>query len=114
MYKSESEGVAEKLARSQVIFREMNERIAELDGQWGVTELSVFVCECSNQQCTLELEITPAEYEQVRADGARFVVAPGHQLPEVERVVEDEGRYLVVEKFGPAATVARDFDPRHV
>lgn len=113
MNTTESSAVAEKLARNQVIFREVNERIAELDGEWGATGMNVYVCECSSQRCATELEITPTEYEQVRADGARFVVAPGHELAEVERVVEENERFLVVEKIGPAAAVARDLDPRH-
>jgi hypothetical protein len=72
----------------------------------------LFVCECSDQECAEALEITAAEYERVRADGARFVVCAGHQLPELERVVEGNDRFLVVEKVGPAGTIARASDPR--
>lgn len=104
---------AEKNALNQMAFREVNERIAELSAEWQETEMSLFVCECSNPACAEPLQITPAEYEQVRADGARFVVVTGHQLPEVEDVVAGNGRFLVVEKIGEAATIARDADPRH-
>ncbi len=102
----------EDKARSQVVFREVNEHIAELSGDWGETGVGLFVCECSDPACAEALEISPAEYERVRADGARFLVVAGHQLPEVERVVEGNDRFLVVEKFGAAAMVARDSDPR--
>ncbi len=58
-----------------------------------------------------EVDEALAEYEQVRSDGACFVVLPGHDLPEVERVVERNGRFLVVEKFGAAAAIARGGRP---
>jgi hypothetical protein len=102
----------EKNARNQVLFREVNEHIAELSSAESEAGVSLFICECSNEACAEPLEITPAEYEQVRTDGARFVVLSGHQLPEVERVVDGNGRFLVVEKLGAAATIARASDPR--
>jgi hypothetical protein len=104
--------VDERNARNQLVFREVNERIAELSGEWGQTDVSLFICECSDQACAETVEITPAEYERVRGDGARFVVRAGHQLPELEHVVEGNGRFLVVEKVGPAVTIARASDPR--
>jgi hypothetical protein len=42
----------------------------------------------------------------------RFAVTPGHLRPEVERVVEKHRLYWVVEKFGEAAEVAEETDPR--
>jgi hypothetical protein len=98
--------------RYQVAFREVNERIAQLSGEWNVTGVGLFICECSDLECAEALEITPAEYERVRADGARFVVRAGHQLPELEPVVEGNSRFLVVEKIGPARTIARASDLR--
>jgi hypothetical protein len=73
---------------------------------------NLLICECSDPACAESLEITPQEYEAVRADRARFVVLKGHEMPEVERVVEDTGRYIVVEKLGAAAEMAQAGDPR--
>jgi hypothetical protein len=97
----------EKNARHQVRFARVNERIAELSSDRGETNVRLFICECSSQACAEALEITAAGYERVRTDGARFVVLPGHQLPDVERVIEGSGRFLVVEKLGAAAAIAR-------
>jgi hypothetical protein len=102
----------ETAARRQVVFREVNERIAELTGRVTQTGFNLLICECSNAACAESLEITQQEYEAVRADPARFVVLAGHELPEVERVVERTGRYLVVEKIGAAADIAHAGDPR--
>ena len=107
------DGIDEKNARNQVVFREVNEHIAELSSEWGQTDVNLFICECGDQECAVALEITPAEYERVRGDGACFVVRAGHQLPELERVVEGNSRFLVVEKIGAAGTIARAADPRH-
>jgi hypothetical protein len=96
----------EKAARNQVVFREVNERIAELTELVNETGFNLFICECSDAACAESLELTREEYEAVRADPARFVVLDGHQMPEVERVVGGNGRYLVVETIGPAAEIA--------
>jgi len=101
-----------KSARNQLVFREVNERIAELNGGWQDKAVSLFVCECSDQACAESLEVTLAEYEHVRADAARFIVLPGHEQPGVEHVVQGCARFVVVEKDGADATVARDANPR--
>lgn len=101
-------------ARHQVVFREVNERIAELTGLVNETGFNLLICECSNPACAESLQITPEEYEAVRASPARFVVIDGHQLPEVERVVEGNDRYIVVEKVGEAAQIAAAEDPRRL
>jgi hypothetical protein len=48
--------------------------------------------------CLEQVRLTRAEYEAVRADPARFAVVPGHEKPDVERVVEQHAGYFVVQK----------------
>jgi hypothetical protein len=103
---------AEKSARNQVVFREVNEHIAELTTLVSETDVNLFICECSDPGCAESLEVSAAEYERVRANGAQFVVVSGHQLPEIEQVVDGTARFLVVEKLGAAASIARNADPR--
>jgi hypothetical protein len=57
-----------------------------------------FMCECADASCTGVLTLTPAEYEKLRSNSRRFAVLPGHEVDDVERVVETHSRYLVVEK----------------
>ena len=45
------------------------------------------------------VEATLDEYEEVRADGATFMLTPGHEHADIERVVSDRGRFQVVEKM---------------
>jgi len=102
----------ERAAKNQVFFREVNERIADLSEHTLDGDAGLFVCECSHEDCRELLEITLAEYAAVRGDGARFAVVPGHEIAAIERVVENNGRFAVVEKFAEAGTVAVDHDPR--
>lgn len=51
-------------------------------------------------------------YERVRARSRHFLVAPGHEQLEYERVVDQGNGWLVVTKIGVAGAVADDEDPR--
>jgi hypothetical protein len=101
---------AERLARNQALFREVNERLFEV-----VTATTVSfrecICECSDPSCTKSLAVTASEYETVRSSPKHFLVARGHELPEVDRVVEDNERFLTVEKTVETEFMAES-DPR--
>jgi hypothetical protein len=71
-----------------------------------------FVCECSNLGCDRRLPMTLSRYEQIRRDPTLFVVAPGHDLPEIESVVAREPDFQVVRKHGEAADFVTERDPR--
>lgn len=87
---------------------------AETAGRFESEELEV-VCECADTECAERLPTTVAEYELVREDGARFLVAPGHEDESFEKVVRRRSRYRVVEKVRPrVATLVRRLDPRRV
>lgn len=63
------------------------------------------VCECSDEACTEFISVGVEEYQPVREFAARFLVRPGHDFPEIERVVSQAAEYVVVEKVGSAAAV---------
>ena len=103
-----------RLAQNEVVFREINERVSELAATHGSDEhLYTFFCECSNADCTLQVELTRNAYEEVRAHGARFLIAAGHELPEIERVIARNEGYWIVQKEDAAAELAREHDPRN-
>ena len=101
-----------RLAANEVVFREVNESI--LRGQWPGDDAEVvpFRCECSRLGCNLLVSLTVAEYEELRGHSRRFVLIDGHEIPEIERVVERQGGHVIVEKTNEAAKVARHNDPR--
>src|SRR5581483_8499428 len=101
-----------KRARTEALFRDVNERIAESAQRFSAASTQ-FVCECADASCTHRLEATLDEYEHVREDGATFMLAPGHAHDDIERVVEDRGGFHIVEKVQSTvrATVQR-LNPR--
>jgi hypothetical protein len=106
----------DRVARNQSRFREINERIEPSNAAhtWVDPPFADWVCECARTDCSIAVRLTVAEYESVRSDPAKFLVAPGdeHVVPEIEQVVERTERYWVVEKLGHAGDVAEDLDPR--
>jgi hypothetical protein len=71
-----------------------------------------FLCECADLDCTENLVLSMAEYEHIRTSPVRFPIAPGHDYPEVENVVEENERYAVVQKKGEAAEIVAELDAR--
>jgi hypothetical protein len=101
-----------RIGRNESLFRRVNEAIAR--GLWPGEEARrvAFRCECARLDCNHPVRVTPAEYEQVRAHARRFLLSPGHEIPEAETVVEKHPTYVVVEKRREAAVVAERTDPR--
>ncbi len=108
------EDMGKRVGQNEVIFREVNERLRELGESFSlVTEVSDFVCECADTSCTDRIQLSLNDYEEVRSDPKWFVIVPGHELLEFERVMDQHDSYLIVEKLpgGPAGIAIRD-DPR--
>lgn len=100
----------QRAAENESLFRRVNERVEELSH--GLETLAL-VCECADTGCAERLvDVPTSEYERVRAHGDRFFVAPGHEQRDVESIVSESERYLVVEKRGEAGEAARENDPR--
>ena len=99
-----------RVAKTEAIFREVNERIAERAEQFD-SAVAGFVCECADPSCTERIEAPLAEYEQVRADGATFLTLPGHEVPALETVRPRTG-FQIVHKIGNLGAFARRLDPR--
>lgn len=111
----EGQGSADavRAAKNEVVLRDLNERLKAYPAA-GKERFSEWVCECADMTCMKPVELTIEEYERVRAEPTRFVVAPGaeHVDTEIERVVQREQRYWVVEKIGVGRQISEKFDPR--
>jgi hypothetical protein len=104
-----------RIGQNEALFREVNERIERVSETLQMTtERLAILCECGNSECVERLDVHLSEYERVRADSALFFVRPGHELPDLEDVVEQYGEYDVVRKKpGPATDLARELDDRN-
>lgn len=102
-----------RAARNQSLFRAVNEKLMELnDAVAALSETSVIACECADASCVETLEISGEEYAAVREEPRRFAVLPGHVYPDVENVVSESDRYVVVEKIAAAGDTAEKLVPR--
>jgi hypothetical protein len=100
-----------RLARNEVLFREVNERVDELAADHQYPDQH-YLCECANPDCTFQVQMARSEYEKVRSDPTWFFVLPGHYTPEIEKLVTKNERHWVVEKVGEAAEYVEHLDPR--
>ena len=94
-----------RVAQNELLFRQLNEQIRKLQGTPPEGTLDA-VCECGNDRCFAHIPIPAAEYERLRSDKRRFVVVPGHELLEVETVVERREGFFIVEKHDDALRIA--------
>jgi hypothetical protein len=83
-----------RLQHNEAVFRAINEELDEA----GSGAARDFICECADALCTETVRLTHAEYRAVRSAPNRFVLVPGHEVPELEDVVRREGDHVVVEK----------------
>jgi hypothetical protein len=105
----------ERLARNEATSREINEKIEDAHQEESESPGSDIrlVCECGQETCDRLLAIALAEYEQLRSDPRQFVVVRDHVMEDVERIVSETDRFVVVAKReGTPAAAATDENPR--
>jgi hypothetical protein len=88
----------EQLARNQVLFRAVNEKLEQLGAKMIGGELIPFFCECADHRCLGRIEITISRYADIHEDRHQYVVLPGHLRVEGQETVEDSDYYEVVRK----------------
>ena len=88
---------AARRIENQKLFREVNERIAELSARLDVPSgPQSFFCECGRVGCKEMVEVPLRVYAIVRDDDDLYVVISGHEDPEHEHTVADHDGFLVV------------------
>jgi hypothetical protein len=106
---SRSEVRKTRIALNESAYRAMNEWIRA--GQRPDGALTI-ICECGHENCCEEIRLAGDKYEAVRENPKRFVMSPGHLLPDVECRVEGGADHWIVEKFDDAAELVEETDPR--
>lgn len=103
----------ERVARNEAVSREINEGLEQAHADEPPDRYLRMYCECGQSGCEGMIAITISEYEQVRSDPVCFAVLREHLIPDIERVVEETDRFVVIAKReGTPAQVARKEDPR--
>jgi len=101
----------ERIARNEAAYRDVNEAI-EAGRNQRAAKSGAFVCECGQLGCNQLVELTLEEYEAVRANPRTFFMLEGHDIPDVEDVVERHDGWIVAEKHPGEAAIAEELDPR--
>ncbi len=96
---------------NEALFRAANERAAAWEER-RPEDVELFHCECANLECREKLRLTGADYERVRSDPTHFFACPGHELPGVEFVIEENDGWVVIEKTPETHAIVRQADPR--
>jgi hypothetical protein len=97
-----------RVAMNEAAYRTVNEAV-RAEGAGGAIS---FLCECGRLGCNQLIRLSRAEYEAVRGNPRRFAIVPGHDIPDIEDVVESYERYAVIEKHAETDHIVKPTDPR--
>ena len=91
---------ADRRIQNERVFRTVNEKLRALNAAFEgfADETALFVCECSRIGCIDQIELAVDAFDGVCGRPNTYIVRPGHQSLEVERVVSWEATYLTVER----------------
>ena len=109
---------SDRMAKNEALFRSVNERVKELSERLSLVgvadgpESEEYLCECADVDCMQRVRVTGEEYERVRSNSLWFFVALGHVAPDIERVIEENERFAVVEKGPGERHIVVATDPR--
>jgi len=97
---------------NEMIFRRLNEKVGigldTLDAHHiedGNPELVRsddpllhFMCECSDEDCDARIAMKLSVYKKIHLNRGFFIIMPNHQVEAIEKVIQSEPNYSVVEK----------------
>ena len=58
-----------------------------------------FLCECSHLDCRERIQLEPSRFDRIHRDADVFILVPGHEIPDIERIVDQEQDFLIVRKL---------------
>lgn len=100
-----------RIGLNEALFRQVNEAVSGISGDFEAEDFEI-VCECGDLGCTDRFQVDNAAYTELRSESDQFAIVVGHETPDVEEVVADEGAYYVVRKTAPEArALAERTDP---
>lgn len=111
-----------------MVFRQLNEQVQKgvdevnkLAVETGQSDFRImsgkiaerlhFYCECSDVNCSERVVMSYDEYKKLHRRRDRFIVVPGHEIPEVEKIVKTGPSYLLVEKYALPPTKVKSHEP---
>src|SRR5215212_10246995 len=87
-----------RTGKNETIFRAANERMASWEERDRLEAFELYFCECADPACAQKVRIRGSDYERVRSDPTHFFVVPGHEVADVETVLESHPDWVLVQK----------------
>ena len=102
-----------RMGENEAIFRAANERMARWEERDRLDAVELYFCECADPTCMQKARLRGSDYERARSDPTHFFVVPGHEVEDVETVLESHPEWVLVQKDeADARDVAEETDPR--
>lgn len=100
-----------RLKENEVIFMRANKGVADfIEEETGHSNVIVaFYCECSNLDCRDRIKINTKLYKKLHKNPKHFIALPGHEFPNIERIIKKEKGFNILEKIGDVPS-ARDVE----
>ena len=102
----------ERLAQNEALFRAANERMADWEERHRIEATELYFCECANPECREKVPLRESDYERVRKDSDHFFVVPGHEVVDIETVIESHDDWALIEKAPEVREIVEATDPR--
>ena len=80
------------------VFRNANERVAETARRLELPPPIPFLCECSDRRCFAHIQLSLAEYDEIRAHAQTYLIVRGHEVTDAF-LIEQDDRFALVEKL---------------
>jgi hypothetical protein len=64
--------------QSRAVLRQVNDRVLEVMTAVGTQVEGHYLCECGREDCLAVVELSADDYEAIRSDTDRLVLASGH------------------------------------
>jgi hypothetical protein len=103
---------AERLAKNEAMFRASNEGAAGWEEQHLSSGRELYQCECADLECREKVSLRKSDYEGVRSDPRHFVLVSGHEITDVETVIERHEGWVIVEKAPEVSETVERLNPR--
>src|SRR5262245_13813516 len=84
-----------ELARQRASVRDSNERIGTETTDATRDHVSI-QCECGDDACTTVIDLNTDAYQAIRQHPDWFVVADSHDVPEIGRIEQRRGAFMIV------------------
>jgi hypothetical protein len=88
----------QRIVQTEEFYRRINDLIAR-NGTRGDRR---YMCECANPYCNETLDVTDGDITRLHSVSGYYVILPGHEIPDVEHVVQASATYTIVAKDGVA------------